>query len=55
MGRSGGADMAEVIWKKTLKEVCAGTMSGPYTLEEMEKKHGCYLNLVPSFGLKQGD
>ena len=38
-----------------MKEVKAGTMSGPYTLEEMEKKHGRYLNLVPSFGLKQGD
>jgi hypothetical protein len=55
MGRTGGAEMAKAIWKKTMKEVKAGTMSGPYTLEEMEKKHGRYLNLVPSFGLKQGD
>ena len=55
MGRTGGAEMAKAIWKKTMKDVKAGTMSGPYTLEEMEKKHGRYLNLVPSFGLKQGD
>eukprot|EP00435_Cladocopium_sp_Y103_P037180 s3539_g9.t2 len=51
MAQSGGDDMAQAIWKKTLKEVAAGTMAGPFTLE----RHGKYLNLVPSFGLKQGD
>eukprot|EP00435_Cladocopium_sp_Y103_P068688 s178_g32.t1 len=47
--------MADAIWRKTLKEVDAGTMSGPYSLEAMLEKHGKYLNLVPSFGLKQGE
>ena len=47
--------MAKAIWDKTLKEVRAGTMAGPFTLKEMLDKHGQYLNLVPSFGLKQGE
>eukprot|EP00435_Cladocopium_sp_Y103_P040890 s1234_g11.t1 len=55
MAESGTAEMAQAIWKKTLKEVDAGTMSGPYTLETMLEKHGRYLNIVPSFGLKQGE
>eukprot|EP00435_Cladocopium_sp_Y103_P047784 s134_g14.t1 len=55
MAQSGGDDMAQAIWKKTLKEVAAGTMAGPFTLEQMLQRHGKYLNLVPSFGLKQGD
>eukprot|EP00435_Cladocopium_sp_Y103_P009343 s2629_g2.t1 len=55
MAQSGGEDMANAIWTKTMKEVAAGTMSGPYTVDQMMEKHGRYLNLVPSFGLKQGE
>eukprot|EP00435_Cladocopium_sp_Y103_P057422 s371_g19.t1 len=55
MAESGSSEMADAIWRKTLKEVDAGTMSGPYSFEAMLEKHGKYLNLVPSFGLKQGE
>ena len=55
MGQAGGDTMARAIWEKTLKEVAAGSMAGPYTLSQMEEKHGKYLNIVPSFGLKQGE
>ena len=55
MAEAGGIQMAQAIWDKTLKEVRAGTMAGPFTLKEMLDKHGQYLNLVPSFGLKQGE
>jgi hypothetical protein len=55
MAEAGGHDMAEAIWRKTIKEVETGSMAGPFTLEEMLTKHGRYLNLVPSFGLKQGE
>ena len=54
MAASGSSDLSLAIWNKTLKEVEQGSMSGPYSLEEIEKKHGRFYNIVPSFGLEQG-
>eukprot|EP00435_Cladocopium_sp_Y103_P071893 s30_g38.t1 len=54
MGRMGGPELAEAIWRKTMKEVAKGTMSGPYTVDAMLSRHGTHFNVVPSFGLKQG-
>ena len=45
----------EAIWEKTLKEVKEGSMDGPFPLEQMEEQHGHYFNVVPSFGLRQGN
>ena len=54
MGRDSEPKMAEAIYNKTIKEVKAGTMSGPFTEEELNNKFGRHWNLVPSFGLHQG-
>ena len=54
MGRDSDGDLARAIYAKTLKEVKAGTMSGPYSVEEIDQKFGRRWNLVPSFGLHQG-
>ena len=55
MGEAGGLPMAEAIWSKTMKEVEEGSMAGPFTKEEMFRKHGRFFNVVPSFGLQQGE
>ena len=54
MGRDSDSRMAEAIYAKTLKEVKAGTMSGPFSGEALTQKLGPFWNLVPSFGLHQG-
>jgi len=54
MGRDSDFKMAEAIYAKTLKEVKAGTMSGPFSVESLTQKLGPFWNLVPSFGLHQG-
>ena len=40
MGRGSEPRMAEAIYNKTVKEVKAGTMSGPFTEEELNTKFG---------------
>lgn len=42
------------IWEKTLKEVKEGSMDGPHSADEIERVHGRFYNVVPSFGLRQG-
>ncbi len=54
MGRESDPSLAEAIFNKTLKEVKAGTMSGPFSELELDEKLGRHWNLVPSFGLHQG-
>eukprot|EP00435_Cladocopium_sp_Y103_P066764 s364_g29.t1 len=54
MAKLGGSDLSKAIYAKTQKEVAAGTMSGPWTTEAMELKHGRFFNVIPSFGLEQG-
>lgn len=54
MGRKGGPEQSEAVYLKTLKEVAQGTMAGPFSVDELEAKHGRFFNLVPSFGLTQG-
>eukprot|EP00435_Cladocopium_sp_Y103_P045554 s1825_g13.t1 len=55
MARAGTPELAQAIWDKTIKEVTAGTMAGPYSSEEIVAKHGRFFNVVPSFGLQQGN
>ena len=54
MSKLGGRDLADAIHAKTLKEVSQGTMSGPWSHEELVTRHGRRYNIVPSFGLAQG-
>ena len=54
MAESGSSQLALAIWKKTLKEVDQGSMAGPFSMQEIENKHGRFYNVVPSFGLEQG-
>lgn len=54
MSKLGGQPQCEAIWKKTLKEVSAGSMAGPFTVDQVVERHGKHFNLVPSFGLQQG-
>ena len=42
------------IWEKTLREVKEGSMDGPHSADEIERAHGRFYNVVPSFGLRQG-
>ena len=55
MAEAGGADLCRAIWDKTLKEVAKGSMAGPFSHSEVEAKYGRWYNVVPSFGLEQGD
>lgn len=55
MAEEGDKDMATAIFEKTLKEVKGGSMSGPFTEQELEKQFGKFWNLVPAFGLHQGE
>lgn len=55
MAKSESVELQEAIWKKTLKEVDQGTMEGPLTSAQIEKRWGKHYNVVPSFGLQQGD
>ena len=50
MAESGSSQLALAIWKKTLKEVDQGSMAGPFSMQEIENKHGRFYNVVPSFG-----
>ena len=54
MGRDSDPELSKSIYAKTLKEVKAGTMSGPFSEEELDLNIGKFWNLVPSFGLHQG-
>ena len=54
MGKDSDPELSKSIYAKTLKEVKAGTMSGPFSEEELDLKIGKFWNLVPSFGLHQG-
>ena len=55
MGQAGGQALCDAIWAKTMKEVGKGTMAGPFTRAELEGRHGSFINIVPSFGLEQGE
>ena len=55
MGQTGGQPLCKAIWEKTMKEVSKGTMAGPFSRAELEKRHGPFINIVPSFGLEQGE
>lgn len=54
MAKLGGHDMAAAIQEKTMKEVQGGTMAGPFSLSQLETRHGRFFNITPSFGLHQG-
>ena len=54
MSKLGGDAMAQAIHEKTMKEVKGETMSGPWSHEELIKRHGQHYNVIPSFGLAQG-
>ena len=54
MGQKGGKALAEAIFKKTQKEVIAGTMGPAQTYEYYSRKFKGVFNVVPSFGLEQG-
>ena len=55
MAAEGGEAQARAIYDKTLKEVAAGTMAGPFSEEVLEARHGRHFNVIPSFGLRQGE
>ena len=55
MGDAGGQKLCDSIWAKTMKEVDKGTMAGPFSRQELERRHGPFINIVPSFGLEQGE
>ena len=54
MAQSCGLPVSSAIYEKTPKEVSKGTMAGPYSLNEMADKHGKFVNIIPSFGPRQG-
>ncbi len=54
MAEASSPELNSAIWEKAVKEVRQGSMSGPYSDEEVVAKHGRFYNLVPSFGLAQG-
>ena len=54
MARKGSPQLAEAIWKKTMKEVSKGTMGPPMTLTEVRRKYADDFQITPSFGLAQG-
>ena len=54
MGKKGGLQLADAIFKKTQKEVAAGTMGPPHDQAFYHKKYKGVFNVVPSFGLEQG-
>ena len=54
MGRSSPKDMSLAIWTKTMKEVKSGTMGAPMSLDEVKQMFGKDFQVVPSFGLRQG-
>ena len=41
-------------YEKTLDEVKAGCMRGPYTVEQIVEKHGNCFNVIRRFGIRQG-
>eukprot|EP00434_Breviolum_minutum_P003086 symbB.v1.2.002716.t1/scaffold148.1/size298184/5 len=50
----GGQEMAKAIWKKTQKEIDAGSMGPPQTWDEIDELFKGDFQVVPSFGLEQG-
>ena len=52
MAAEGGDAQAHAIYEKTLKEVQAGTMAGPFSEATLEARHGRHFNVIPSFGLQ---
>ena len=55
MAESSGEDTASAIYQKTQKEVQQGTMTGPLEAQQVTSLFGRHWNLVPSFGLHQGE
>ena len=55
MGKKSDPKLAEAIWSKTQKEVVGGTMGPPMSLEQVQDKYGNDFQIVPSFGLAQGE
>lgn len=55
MASAESPQLQEAIWRKTMKEVEQGTMEGPLSPSAVEERWGKYYNVVPSFGLQQGD
>ena len=55
MAESSDAEMAVSIYHNSWKEVKSGTMSGAYSEKELNEKFGRFWNLVPAFGLHQGE
>jgi len=55
MAKDSYPEMAVEIYNKTIKEVAGGSMSGPFTETELGKRFGHHWNLVPAFGLHQGE
>lgn len=54
MSDLGGQEMAKAIWKKTQKEIDAGSMGPPQTWDEIDELFKGDFQVVPSFGLEQG-
>ena len=54
MGQSADRKLNAAIYEKTQKEVTAGTTLGPFTLEDIRAKYRRDYQVVPSFGLAQG-
>ena len=55
MAEDADPEMAKSIYNKTIQEVQSGSMSGPFSEDHLEKEFGKFWNLVPAFGLHQGE
>ena len=55
MARKSSPELQLAIWEKTRKEVRSGTMGPPETLRSIQEKYGKDFQIVPSFGLEQGE
>ena len=53
MARKCDDELVKAIHAKTLKEVQAGRMGPPLTLEDVKRRYGQHFQVVPSFGLSQ--
>ncbi len=54
-GQRSDKDLSKAIFKKTCKEVKAGTMGCPKTHKQLAGHYGPGYNVVPSFGIEQGE
>ena len=55
MAESSGPKVASARWGNTINEVAEGSMSGPFSVEDVQRTRGGFVNVVPSFGLEQGN